>query len=77
MTSFSIFATSLFLPDFAQIYHEDATWLCKQKSKIVLRLIEKWSHSDVITDLEDPVLPKCSSKNMLQWEYETLYFAEI
>ena len=65
------------MSDFAHILHRDASWYNKQKYKILLRLIEKWRHSDVITDFEDPICQKYPLKIMLPRQYEALYSAKI
>ena len=77
MTSSPFLQLPCFLSDFAQILYRDASWYNKQKYKILLRLIEKLHHIDVIADFEDPICQKYPSKNVLQWKYEALYSAKI
>ena len=74
---FPFFATFCFLSDFAQIVHKDSYWYNKQKYKILLRLIEKWRHNDVINDFENLICQKYPSKNVLPWQYEALYSTKI
>ena len=77
MTSFPYLQLLCFLSDFVQILNRYASLYNKQKYKILLRLIEKWRHNDVITDFEDPICLKYPSKNALLWQYEELYSAKI
>ena len=48
-----------------------------KKNKILLRLIEKLRYSDVITDFKTKILPKYSSKSVLQWQYKAFFSAKI
>ena len=60
MKSFSFLQLLCFLSDFAQILYRDAFCYYKQKYKVLLGLIAKWCHSDIINDFKDPILPKYS-----------------
>ena len=42
-------------------------------NKIVLRLIEKLRHSDVITVLEDSIFPTYSFKEVLLWQQQVIH----
>ena len=74
---FPFFQLLCFSSDFAQILYRDASWYNKQKYKILLKLIEKWRHNDVITDSEDSMCQEYPSKNVLPWQYEALYSGKI
>ena len=63
-----------FLSDFVQIFYRDAYWYNKQKYKILLRLIEKWRHDDVITDFEDPICPKVPFKECIAMAIWSIVF---
>ena len=39
----------------------------------MLKLIEKWRHSDVITVLEESIFPKRSSKKVLPWQQQGIH----
>ena len=64
--------------DFAEIWYKDTNWHFKQNYKILLRLIDKLRHCDVITVLKDSIFPKRSSEKVLPWIHnQTFSFTQI